>query len=721
MPRRSKTENTRQPTQVTHRQIRVNRFMYKLWTDLQGLRASLPVLAAAWLVFVLLELLLTASISGSVIHRDQIPLGARLLLICYSFTVLAFFLITMRGSIGLMAWASERFLPAWVASRWMTHGLTMFLLWLILLLYGTSWAMFWQIGNFLDHRAFVFLAPHPVQVFHWVDTDVIVALVLSTLVLTGVLKRWLPRWIEGWRPTAQRRLVLICTWLVSACIAGAFFGETYRSWGTRRNAASATLYVESRDHHLGPFAYVLTNIRRRFLSQPVRARGGNEIQIVRRPIISMKQYLDSISPRNINRWNVIILIVESLRADQLRIYGSGRDVMPAVEALTRESRVFAHTYSTSSHSDYASPVPLSSHYPLRSATTYTYPEKFTYPRVMIYDVLKPLGYQTAIFSSSNEYWGGMFNYLQTGNLDRFFHAATFKGPTYVSPGDTGLADWVRKTKHAGSVDDRFTVSEAIQWIDALNTEPFFLSMNFQNSHLPYVVPRDFQRRFSPDKLDFTIRFGHFPQNKAHIVKDVYADSLAYVDSQIARLFEHLKRRGIWDRTVVVLTGDHGQAFYEHGFAAHASAIMNEVMKVPLVIRVPGLQPRVESRPAQHIDIAPSVLDLLRLPPHPSFQGISLFDPQSNPNRSLYMVAQNALAYHYGIVRSGVKLIYDEGQQQYWLFDLTSDPTENNSIARSKPDVVKELAKRLHTWREVQIDYYTDEALHRREYPPILLD
>jgi arylsulfatase A-like enzyme len=206
-----------------------------------------------------------------------------------------------------------------------------------------------------------------------------------------------------------------------------------------------------------------------------------------------------------------------------------------------------------------------------------------------------------------------------------------------------------------------------------------------------------------------------------IVKDVYADSLAYVDFQIAKLFQFLKSNGLWENTVIVLTGDHGQAFYEHNFASHASEIFNEVMKVPLLVRAPGLKSGVEDRLAQHVDIAPSILGLLGLPAHPSFQGIDLFNSVPDPKHSAYMLVQTPLAYQYGIVRSGLKLIYDEREQRYSLFDLTTDPGETIDIAAARPDLVNELAKRLQAWYTLQIDYYADSKVQKIEYPPILAD
>jgi membrane-anchored protein YejM (alkaline phosphatase superfamily) len=315
----------------------------------------------------------------------------------------------------------------------------------------------------------------------------------------------------------------------------------------------------------------------------------------------------------------------------------------------------------------------------------------------------------------------MINYHRPSSLDRFFHAATFDGPTYTPWEDVGFARWVKETGGAGSIDDRYTVGAAMQWIDSVKGNPFFLHMNLQSSHVPYVVPDNFSRRFGPKKLDFTIMWGEFPIEKIGIVKDRYADSLFYEDTQIARLFEHLRRRGLWENTLIIVGGDNGEAFYEHGFAAHASALFNEVMKVPMIIRVPGQEPRLDDRPAMFLDIPPSILQLLDVPSHPSFQGISLFEPRPNPDRSVYMMVQTPLAHQYAIVRSGFKLIFSEWKRRYLLYDLVHDPGEQRNVVASRPDLVDELAGRLQRWRSEQLSYYQDVPRQQREYPPVLPD
>jgi len=718
---KKKPERARKKIATLQPSSNVQRSLAQVRIKLHGLASFALIPAVAWLALVTVELAVHIFMPESPLRNEQLPVGARFFLLCHSLMISFLSVVAIIGLFALLKWLHNRFFAPYISIRWITSGVIASLTWLVLLVYSASWGLFWQTGKFIDRQSLLFIAPHPLQVFHWVDADVAMIVIALALVSTWVLLFWLPRWGRRRREIAQRRLVLVCGWLIGICLLGDVLGEIYSNANGRKFMRTTILYAKSRADGLGPFSHIVRDIQRYIQRQPEERFTADDIRIIQRPIISMDRYLATAARRQLNRWNVIILVIESLRSDQLRAYGSGRNVMPVLDTLANDSRVFSNAYTHSSHTNYATITPLSSHYPLRSPTSYTYPEKPSYPRVLIYDVLKALDYRTAIFSSSNENWGGMINYLDTGNLNRFIHAANSKKPTYLMQGDTGFATWARETKHAGSLDDRSTVDEAIEWLDGLGNNPFFVAINFQNSHLPFPVPPDFPRRFGPAKLDFTIRFAHFPKDKIQVVKDVYADSLAYVDSQIGRLFQYLRTKNKWENTLVVVTSDHGQAFYEHGFASHASAIFDEVMRVPLIIRAPSLKAGLDNRLAQHVDVAPSIFGLLGLPAHPSFQGTDLLNPVAEPNRSAYMVAQTPLAYQYGIVRSGFKLIYDEREVRYLLFNLATDPEEKFDVAGSQPTLLKDLAKRLQTWRTLQIDYYANQRLQSQEYPPIIAD
>jgi len=686
-----------------------------------NLRPNITAIMVAWCVLVFLDFSLFLFISRSAFHSHELPVGAQMLLFSESVTLLT--LVTLVIGIALAAGAiviQRYFFGGPRATRIICLLFTSFV-WLALIVYGASWGLFWQTGNFVGKQVFLFLAPHPLQVFHWVDFDIAGTIVAAAGASAVILTVAIPRWVAARSPTAQLRLIRTVGWAMGVFAIGALLGTVYSQGGDRKSAKAGIVYARIRENISGPWSFAFAE----FVNQTSDSVTGlpldASLRILQRPLMPVDQYTAWARQKPHHRWNVVLLTVESLRADQLRAYGSNRDVMPALDQLASEARVFLNSYTQSSHTNYATIVPLSSHYPLRSPTMYSYPKNPTYPRVLIYDLLKALGYRTAIFSSSNENWSGMINYLDTGNLDRFIHAANSKKPTYLMAGDAGFAAWARDSSHAGSLDDSTTVDEAIEWLDGVGDNPFFVALNFQNSHLPYPIPPNFPRRFGPAELDFTIRFAHFPKDKTEIVKDVYADSLAYVDSQIQRFIQYLKLKNKWDNTLVVITGDHGQAFYEHGFASHASEIFDEVMRVPLIVRAPGLKAGLENRLAQHVDIAPSITGLLGLPIHPSFQGSDLFSAPMNPNRTAFMVAQTPDAYQYGIIRAGFKLIYDERLREYRLFNLDADPGETQDLATAQPLIVEDLANRLNTWRKVQIDYYSDVTVQEREYPPILSD
>src|SRR4030095_4862178 len=107
-----------------------------------------------------------------------------------------------------------------------------------------------------------------------------------------------------------------------------------------------------------------------------------------------------------------------------------------------------------------------SHYPLREATVHEYPTSPAYPRVLIFDVLKALGWKTAIFSSANETWNTMSNYYMTGGLDVYFHA--------LAQGNLPKEEAIMAASDLGSLDDRVTVTQAMKWIDGRGDAPFYL-------------------------------------------------------------------------------------------------------------------------------------------------------------------------------------------------------------------------------------------------------
>lgn len=656
----------------------------------------------------LLTLVMHFTVPQSAWHNELLPLEAKLGIL--SVELVATLAFSFFASIPLAIYVRRSGVRSGT-SPWL--GAPFFVIYgLLIFAHVTSWAVFRSTGRFLDGVVLRIWNANPVQVVQHTahmeaGTLILVPLLVGILTVAAVT---IPRLRVLRRPAAAHLPAVgagASVLLVGAVLVGARF------------TSDQIFIVEARERS-GPIAHALWEAHRGLTTSDDPLHEVDSPAVARQPLISMREYFQAVDPEDVRTYNVIVLLIESLRADQLLTSGGEREVMPNVERLAREGLTFRNHYTQASHSDYADLAPLSSHYPLRSPSYHIYPRDPSYPRVLIYDVLKQLGYRTAIFSSQNEHWGGMLNYLDTGNWDRILHAETYQGPTYVPRVETeALYRFFRGQKRAGKIDDRFTVGEAIQWIGNESSQPFFIYMNLQNSHLPYEVPADFPPRFGTGTVTFPIRLGSFPPDSTDAVKDLYANALAYVDAQLGRLIGFLEERGLLDRTIIVITGDTGQAFFEHGFAGHASELYNEVMRVPLVIHGPGIGTETDDRLSEHVDVPPTLLSLLGLPPHPSFQGRNLLGDDST-EREVFLVGQ-AAAHQYAIVREHYKLIYDATANGYLLFDLAEDPGETRDLSADRPRLREELAARLHAWRKVQLDYYADVGAQRRWYPPTLTD
>jgi arylsulfatase A-like enzyme len=426
---------------------------------------------------------------------------------------------------------------------------------------------------------------------------------------------------------------------------------------------------------------------------------------------NIQDYVASVSPQA-KRHNVLVLLIESLRADTLTQLGGTRVVMPHLEQLATDSLLLARGYAQATHSNYADPTALSGQHPLRSSRYQQYPSEIPYPRVLLWDLLQPLGYSTAIISSQNENWGGMLNFLKTPALQHLFHAETFHNN--YAPADEGFAKWSEQFKRSGKVDDADTVNEIIRFI-AETHKPFVIYSNLQNSHFPYRFPEP--GTFQPSQVDFNYTFANFPRDMIPVVKNRYHNALHFIDEQLGRLFAALRERNLWDDTIIVVTGDTGQAFFEHDFAGHGRTPYEELVHIPVIVHAPGLKPQISQRLSQQADIAPTVLSLLGLPPHPAFQGASAL-PGEVPERPIFSIVQVPAQREIAVIEGSFKLIAD-GDTKRELYDLSSDPAEREHLWGRDPRRDTHLLNLILSFRRTQLGYYATPSRWQSEYVPSL--
>ena len=399
--------------------------------------------------------------------------------------------------------------------------------------------------------------------------------------------------------------------------------------------------------------------------------------------------------------------------------GGARSVIPALDALARESTVYTDAVAPAAQSDYATTSVLASEFPLRSVTFHPFPLHVPYPHVLAYDVIKSFGYRTAVFSSQNEHWAGMYNFLNTGGVEHFLHAETFNGPDIRGerrsrPARVDGEDRTRRQDRRQRHDRR---SHRVDGQHREIVAIFRVHESCSRATIRICSRGHFAPRFGSGHVSFPVLFDIYPADSAGAVRNMYDNSLAYADVQLGRLFDALKKNGRWNSTIVVVLGDHGEAFYEHGFGAHGSQLFDEVTHVPLIVHVPARRASVDSLPASSIDVIPTVFGILHLPPHPAFQGIDLAERSLRPDRPLFSLTQTAMADEVSVEQDQWKLIYDLRHSVQRLYDLRNDPGETRDVAAQYPSQRDALMETIAAWWSRQIDYYKSVPARPEFYAP----
>lgn len=387
---------------------------------------------------------------------------------------------------------------------------------------------------------------------------------------------------------------------------------------------------------------------------------------------------------------VILVSIDTLRADHLGLYGYPRPTSPALDALASESTVFDDAMS-------ASPWTLPSH---ASLLTGLYP---SHHGLVSHEGYLPASLETLAqrLSRAGYRTAGVVN---SHNL----------GPAF------GLDRGFQQFRYVEEEADQRAPSTAItdqatEWLDAAGDAPMFLFLHYYDVHSDYVsLPRYEDEFLRPDDgvADGTTaqligyregRVSLDPDKDGPNLVDRYDAGIRQMDDELGRLLAFLDERAMSGNTLFVLTSDHGEEFFEHGGVLHGQTQYQEVLRVPLLVRGPGVaRGRRVSIPVSLVDVAPTVLALAGLPPGDALDGVSL-EPLWAENegrladRALFSEADHNDVED-DITRSvryrSFKLHYNRLTRQYRLFDLEHDPGETIDVASEQANAVAALSERL---------------------------
>jgi arylsulfatase A-like enzyme len=637
-----------------------------------------------------------------------------MLLAVMALAFLVWFWLTVGRILAAAGRAAAVIQARWPRAIWMTlFAAAMVVLLPVVVLYAGSWGLYLSAGQFADVPSFAFAMSHSNWVY-FLTTERArlgrfgLAILAVWLPLILVLARAPRHTGADYSPPRALRLAWYASTLLWASLLLVVNQHSMYNWF--RHAAR----VELLSRRLHPVAALAAS--------GYDAVGSEKIEHCLtasdlRPIAGTAWQPPAPTP--FNRPSVIFLAVEALRCDAVGLQRQGRVIMPNLTALARECVQFAPAYSQSTHTDYAmSCVPLSL-FPLRSRQQHFCRPDDPWPRTHIGDLLKRADYATAMVSSADETWCGMDCYLRCQQLD-YYSDALHDGRSAGDPG------WEQRFERvtAPQRPDAETTDVAIGWIrrQATQSRPFYLQMYFGSTHFPYPLPPCAEHPFQPWTNWFDASFAHVPEPLHEVVRNSYFNAQRECDRQIGRLVAALRETGLFNNTIMVIYGDHGEALDEHGLWLHARQPYEAAVRTTCLMHLPQAVPRLEQYPFELVDVAPTVLAAMHWPAHPNFQGIDALAPDRPPadRRLIFLHTQNPLTSTDAVVLGGRwKLMFHRNVRTdpEELYDLATDPWESKNLVADRADVAGVLRRALRTWRQRQLAYYEYADYYRDYYPP----
>jgi choline-sulfatase len=375
--------------------------------------------------------------------------------------------------------------------------------------------------------------------------------------------------------------------------------------------------------------------------------------------------------------NIVLVVIDTLRADHLQPYGYPQETSPRLAEFARSAQLFTHAHA---HSSWTKPSVAS----ILTAVT---------PRT--HGIRSWRDSLDERFVSLAEHLGsqGVETHAIVSHIALLPRRSGF-GQGFDTYDASVVADR-KRSPHSVSTSEE-AADRAIEFLSARRTKPFFLFLHLFDPHFEYI--------------------GHPEHDFGTDALARYDSEIAYTDMHLGRVLAALAETGLADDTSVVITADHGEEFLDHGGEHHTLTLYQEVLRVPLLIHVPGFRPAIHPQLIPLIDIAPTLSALLGLEIPDSFEGKAIpfgadtFEPLDD--RMVF-----AETFRFGkkraVLHGDWKLIQNRGRNKNQarpateLYHLRSDPAERDNRAEAEPEIVNRLDALI-------ADYYAKEGTAPRE-------
>lgn len=406
----------------------------------------------------------------------------------------------------------------------------------------------------------------------------------------------------------------------------------------------------------------------------------------------------------VSKPNIVVFVLDQLRADELHCYGNPRLTSPNIDKLAGRGVTLTHFYTVAPWTSPSFGTLHSSLYPSKHGVTLFFQPGMPLidkDKPMLAENLKAAGYSTAAFVDNS--LGG--RPLMGRGFDEFIDGGA-------------LAPDITERLARPGVGANYTTAKVLAWLDSHHnaSQPFFLYVHLLEPHSPYNPPPE-DDLFKSDAYPYLTNTGYdfagsaLPrmamtgdQKAIERLYQLYDGKIHYVDGFVGQILDRLHGLGLDDDTYILLTSDHGELLYSHPddfLTFDHRSLYDTALHIPLIVAGPGI-PEGKVNPAlgSNLDTAPTLLDLAGAAPLDDAEGHSLAGSLQGKVNSVneYLFAEEDIEIPERSVRNlSYKLIRNLWTGEEQLFDLKSDPAELHNVAKENPSVVQQLDGQLNQW------------------------
>ena len=426
--------------------------------------------------------------------------------------------------------------------------------------------------------------------------------------------------------------------------------------------------------------------------------------------------------------NVILLVMDAARADHLSVYGYHRDTTPNLKRLAGEATLYRRAIASGDMSLASHASMFTGQYPSRHGAHNTLPDHpvgrpLSADAITLAERLRDAGYRTAAVSANFAYISsafGMHQGFEVWDDRRLALTAHSWEKHYLRGGARAILRAFRPVEFLSiSQRDAERINSSVFAVleDLRARGPFFLFVNYMDTHEPHHPPEpflsgfgaqidpDWRNGFDGPELIVPGRRRMSPRLRDQLLARFDA-SIAYLDFEIARLFERLKHLGLYDNSVIIVTSDHGETFGEKDLQGHGLSVTQSLVHVPLIVRYPGgRHAGAIDDLAGHADIFPTVLALAGLAAG-NADGVDLVDPmarrdrfvmaESHPFQALYDFSPRFRRVERAVFQGDRKLIAGTNGRRE-MYDPWRDPHESRNLYDPADPVARQLERVLSDW------------------------